>query len=178
MNKLLLWYATGTCLALTAMTSPDVSAESVRKFSRSNAAGGTADGSRRVVTGPNGGTSASRRVIRSDGEGNATAGTGRVWTSPNGGVGGRAGHTTVGADGSVEHRSGVATSGAKGSVSSQGSSQRDADGNVTGARTTNATNAATGNSYQGQTSYDKATGVSHSASCFDAAGNAIACPSR
>jgi len=178
MKNIIVWCATGTCVALLGLASTEASADSARRFTRPNAAGGTTAGAVTRHVGPNGGATTSRRVLRTDGEGNGMATSGRAWQTPNGGTGGRAGVTTHSADGSVQHKSGFATSSAKGSVNSQGSLQRDADGNVTQNRTTNATNATTGNSYQGSTSYDSTTGLSHSGSCFDAGGNAIACPRR
>lgn len=178
MKNIIVWCATGTCIALLGLSSTEASADSARRFTRPNAAGGTTAGAVTRHVGPNGGATTSRRVLRTDGEGNGMATGGRAWQTPNGGTGARAGATTHSADGSVQHKSGFATSGTRGSANSQGSLQRDADGNVTQSRSTNATNATTGNSYQGNTSYDSTNGLSHSGSCFDAGGNSIPCPSR
>ncbi|MNF17924.1 hypothetical protein D3C80_2217150 [compost metagenome] len=46
------------------------------------------------------------------------------------------------------------------------------------ARSTTATSAITGNSVQTQSSYSKDSGLSRSATCYDASGGAIACPTR
>ena len=85
---------------------------------------------------------------------------------------------TQGADGSVLHQSGVKASGSRGSVNSTGGYTRNADGTLSQNRNTGITNAATGNSYQGSTSYDASNGLSRSATCYNAAGDVIACPSR
>jgi hypothetical protein len=45
-------------------------------------------------------------------------------------------------------------------------------------RTTSATSASTGNTMTVNESYNKDTGLTRSATCTDAAGNSIACPSR
>lgn len=178
MNTLLrsLIPATAALLVLGSL-SLDVHADGGRRFIRENPAGGVTAGAARHHAGPNG-AMASRRVLRTDGEGNAMATSGRVWQGANGGVGARAGVTTRSADGSVQHESGLAASSAKGSVTSQGGFTKDAEGNVVQSRNTTATSAATGNSYQGNTSYNKDTGLTHSGTCYDAGGNVIACPSR
>ena len=85
---------------------------------------------------------------------------------------------TPSADGSLQHDSGFNASNSKGSVQSQGSATRDAQGDVTQSRTTTATSASTGDTLKSTTSYNKDTGLEHSVNCFDASGNAIACPTR
>lgn len=103
---------------------------------------------------------ASRRVVRS----NVTGGTAA-----------RAGTNTRNADGSATHQSGLSASGSRGSVQSSGSASRDAAGNVTQSRSTSATSAATGNSVQSSSSYTKDTGLTRSATCYNASGAVIAC---
>ncbi|MDY0012918.1 MAG: hypothetical protein RBS40_08520 [Rhodocyclaceae bacterium] len=152
-------------------------ADGGRRFIRDNPAGGVSAGAARHRSGENG-RMAARRVVRTDGEGNGVATSGRAWETTAGGSGARGGVTARSADGSIQHNSGIASSGPKGSLNSQGSLNRDADGNVTQSRTTSATNAATGNSYQGNTSYSQETGLSHSGTCFDASGATIPCPRR
>ncbi|MFZ5638184.1 MAG: hypothetical protein ACOY82_16525, partial [Pseudomonadota bacterium] len=122
-----------------------------------------------------------------------------VVRGPNGGTGGRAGSTTWNADGSAQHQSGAQWSGANGSGSTQGGFVRDADGNVSGGRTTSATGAQggrydantsygngtldrdvdatgrNGNSYQSTTTATRGEGVDRTAACYDPNGNAIAC---
>src|SRR3989344_1270007 len=97
------------------------------------------------------------------------------------------------ADGSTTTHTGVARSGpngamlrgrtvppqkAQGSLHSSGGASRNADGSVEQARSTTATSAATGNSVQTQSSYSKGSGLSRSATCYDASGTAMACPTR
>jgi hypothetical protein len=113
-----------------------------------------------------------------DGQGNGAAASGGTVRGPNGGRAVRGSGTTVNADGTVNHQGGVAVQGQNGSAQSRGGFTRNADGTVQGGRSTTATNSNTGNSYQGQTTYDSQTGVQHSGTCYDAAGNVIACPSR
>ncbi len=102
----------------------------------------------------------------------------RRFHTPAGASEARAGTTYHGADGSVQHSGGLAASGRRGSVTSSGGHTVGADGNVTQSRNTTLTNSATGNAYQGSTSYDQTNGVTHSATCYDAAGSEIDCPSR
>src|SRR3989344_2859249 len=66
----------------------------------------------------------------------------------------------------------------QGSLHSGGGASRNADGSVEQARSTTATSAATGNSVQTQSSYSKGSGLSRSATCYDASGTAMACPTR
>lgn len=159
-------------------TSFQASADRVVRFDRPNPAGGSTSGMTKHLSGGNGGGMTQRHVVRSDGEGNSRAVSGGAFHTPGGTSGARAGTTVQNADGSVQHKSGMTTSGTHGSASSTGSYTVDANGNVTQNRDTNMTNAATGNSYQGSTSYNSETGVTHSATCFDAGGNEISCPTR
>jgi len=115
--------------------------------------------------------------VRKNADGSTSAASGGAFRLNNGAVGGRASTTTVNPDGSVAHRGGFAASGARGSVNSQGGFTRNADGTVSGGRDTNVT-AANGNGYSGSTTYDSTNGLSHSGSCHDASGAAIACPTR
>ena len=95
-----------------------------------------------------------------------------------GGMAVRQGSTTRNADGSASHSGAVSAQNAQGSLQSSGGVTRNADGTVTQARTSTATSAATGNSVQAQSSYSKDTGLSRSATCYDASGAAMACPPR
>ncbi|MGR8935556.1 MAG: hypothetical protein ACU837_14370 [Gammaproteobacteria bacterium] len=49
---------------------------------------------------------------------------------------------------------------------------------MSGGRNSTATNANTGNSYQGSTQYQNGQGVTHSGACYDGNGNPIACPTK
>lgn len=138
-----------------------------------NPDGGYSGGRAAAGRGANGGSYARGRAFQTDGQGNSTAASGGAFRGPNGASGARAGTTSRSADGTVTHQSGMAASGAKGSVESSGGYTKTQDG-VTQSRTTTAT-GANGTTYQGSTSYDKNTGLTHSGSCTDAAGNAVPC---
>jgi hypothetical protein len=109
-----------------------------------------------------------------DEEGNVVTGRGALLRGANGGTAARAGRITRSPDGSVSHQGGFAANGEQGSIKSQGEITRSATGDVNGERQTTATGAQ-GNTYQGTTTYSKGEGIEHSATCTDAAGNAIAC---
>jgi hypothetical protein len=128
--------------------------------------------------GPNGGAYARGRGAVQNDNGSVTSASGAVARGPNGGRGARASTTTVNPDGSATHQGGFVAEGAQGSVASSGSAARNADGTYSGARSTQATSATTGATYKGSTSYDSTTGVTRTATCTDAAGAAIVCPSR
>jgi hypothetical protein len=78
----------------------------------------------------------------------------------------------------VNHKGGFAAQGQNGSAQSQGGFTRNTDGTVSGGRNSTATNANTGNTANGSTTYDSTNGVKHTTTCTDANGAAIACPSR
>lgn len=130
-----------------------------------------------AVKDPNGGGGVRAHGVRQNSDGSVTRASGGTWRTPNGGTSARASSTTVNPDGSVSRNGEYAGSGPNGSVNSSGSVARDANGNWSGGRTTSATSAATGNSYQGSTTIDPATGKPvHSGTCYDASGAVIACP--
>lgn len=109
-------------------------------------------------------------------DGSVTHGSGGAYRGVNGGQGYRASSTTVSPDGSVSRQTQAETNGPNGSVNIQGGLARGADGAWSGSRSTNATNASTGNSYSGSTTIDPATGQPvHTGGCTDAGGNAISC---
>lgn len=84
--------------------------------------------------------------------------------------------TTVGADGSVSRSGSASTSGANGSAQTSGGFTRSANGTWSGSRSTSATNAKTGNSYNGSTTIDPTTGKPvHTGTCTNASGATIAC---
>jgi hypothetical protein len=131
---------------------------------------------------------AGRGVVRNGKGGMAAAGSvnGNTWARGRSVTTSETGATTVkrgggfkganGATGSATRSGRFAASGANGSVDSSGSATRNADGSYSGNRSTTATNKATGNTYNGSTTYDSTNGVSRSATCTDAMGNSIACP--
>lgn len=136
-----------------------------------------ANGAVTAAKGPNGGGAVRARGVRQNADGSVTRASGGAYRTPNGGTSVRKSTTTVNPDGGATRNGSYDAAGPRGSVSSNGSVSRDADGNWTGGRTTSATNAATGNSYQGSTMIDPATGKPvHSGTCYDASGAVIACP--
>lgn len=153
-------------------------ADRTTRFNRDNPAGGQTAGVNRYRSGPNGGTAAQRRIVRTDGSGNTMVNSGGAFSGPNGAKGARGSSTVYGADGSVQHRSGMAASGSRGSVQTSGGYTKSADGTIDQNRNTSMTNATTGNSYQGNTSYNSATGVSRTGTCYNAAGAEMPCPTR
>ena len=129
-----------------------------------------------AVKGPNGGGGVRTHGVRQNADGSVTRASGGAWRTPNGGTSARASSTTVNPDGSVSRNGQYTGTGPRGSVDSSGSVTRDANGPWSGGRTTSATNAATGNSYQGSTTIDPATGKPvHSGTCYDASGAVISC---
>jgi hypothetical protein len=91
---------------------------------------------------------AGQRGLVSDGQGNVDAGAASAFTTANGSHGQRT--TRV---------------------------SRSADGTASAERNTSATNANTGVTFDGSTTYTKGSGVSRSASCRDANGNTVTCGS-
>lgn len=166
------------CTTLTALALCAPAAHAARlRFTHRNADGGVTRGFGAAHAGE-AASGARGHLLRSDGQGNASLSSGAALHTANGGVFQRAGRTTRSADGSAQHDSGFSASNSQGSVQSQGSSTRDAQGNLTQSRSTTATSASTGDTLKSSTSYSKDTGLEHSVSCFDAGGNAIACPSK
>lgn len=155
-------------------TTTDAEAAS-RRVVRPNLAGGTTATAAVVRQGPYGGGIVRGRAVATDGQGNATTVRGGTARGPNGGTASRTGTNTRNADGSATHQSSLSASGSQGSVQSSGSASRDASGNVTQSRSTSATNAATGNSVQSSSSYNQDTGLTRSATCYNASGAVIAC---
>lgn len=84
----------------------------------------------------------------------------------------RDGHGAVSRDASLH------ASGRRGTVAAQRSYYRTADGAAGATRSRHVTNAATGNSFHGNATYQRGQGVMYSGGCVDAAGAAIACRAR
>jgi hypothetical protein len=124
------------------------------------------------------GTRNSARAVKTDAAGNKVGGSASSTTLANGGTAARAGKFQKNADGSASRQGAMSASGAKGSVSSSGGTTRNADGTVSGSRDTQATNNATGNSANVNSTYQSGQGVTRTATCTDAVGATIACPSR
>ena len=167
-------------LGLSAMLTLAAPAEAQARTRHSvehNADGSTVSKTGVARSGPNGAVLRGRTAT-TDGQGNASVTSRGVAAGAHGGVATRQGSTTRSADGSASHSGAVSAQGAQGSLQSSGGATRNADGTVAQARSTTATSAATGNSVQAQSSYSKDTGLSRSATCYDASGTAMACPTR
>jgi hypothetical protein len=143
---------------------------------KTNKAGGVSGGMTRGFKGQNA-AGGQARTFATDGQGNAAAGSASAVRGPNGGGGMRTGGFTRTSDGTVQHKSGTAVSGQAGTAMTQGSFSKDSSGDVNGERNTSV-NSQAGNQYQGSTTYNSETGVSHSGKCYDANNNEIPCPSN
>jgi hypothetical protein len=128
--------------------------------------------------GPNGGAYARGNGAMTNSDGSVTGVSGGAAYGPNGGWGARASTMTVNPDGSAARSGGFMAGGAQGTITGAGSSGLNADGTYYGHRSTQATSAVTGNSYNAATSYDHATGVTHTGTCTGATGELFACPTR
>jgi hypothetical protein len=128
-----------------------------------------------VATGANG-SIARARGARMNSDGSVTAGSGGAFKTATG-EGARASTTTINPDGSATRSGRFAASGAKGSASSSSDVTRNADGTYSGGRTSTATSTATGNTFNGSTQIDPATGKPvRTSTCTNASGAVIACP--
>lgn len=143
-----------------------------------NAAGGVTGVAGHAFKGANGGTFANGHRVVTDGAGDVSGVSGAAGTTANGGQFKRAGQFNRSADGSLSRQGSVEASGQQGSVSSSGSVTKNADGSTAANRNTQTTNAATGVTKDSTTSYSTEQGLSHSATCVDATGASVACPSR
>ena len=165
--------------ALLVTHASDAHARSHRVVAQSADGSTTArTGVARAAPGGGGGGMLRGRSVTTDGQGNGSMRSGAVMVGPHGATAVRQGQSTRNADGTANHSSTIAAQGAQGAVQSTGTATRNADGSVTQGRTTTATSAATGNSVQASSSYNKDTGLNRSANCFDASGTAMACPAR
>lgn len=120
-----------------------------------------------------------RRNVVADGQGNAAASTASGFTTAAGGQGARLGQASRTADGgfNASTQAGVTTADG-GSAERSGSYARSADGSsASGQRSTTVTNANTGVTYDGSTTYAKGSGISRSGSCKDASGQTMTCGS-
>lgn len=168
--------ALGLSAVLTLAAPAEVQART-RHSVEHNADGSTTAHTGVARSGPNGAVLRGRTVT-TDGQGNASVSTRGAAVGAQGGVAVRQGSTTRSADGSASHSGSLSAQNAQGSLQSSGGATRNGDGSVTQARTSTATSAATGNSVQTQSSYSKDTGLSRSATCYDASGAAMGCPTR
>jgi len=163
-------------LSLCLMLSDAALAGGVR-FHRQNAQGGVTVGAFHNNYSANGGHRIGGHAVKTDGQGNAVGGSGAC-ISGAGGSGCRQGSFTKSADGNASRQGSASYQGTDGgSVSTQGSVSRSTDGAVSGARNTTAS-GPNGGTYTGETTYSSGQGFSHSATCTDGSGAAVACPSR
>jgi hypothetical protein len=125
------------------------------------------------------GSFAGRRTVVSDGQGNAAASTASGFATAAGGQGARFGQMSRTADGGLNASAqGSVTTANGGSAERSGSYNRSADGSsASRERGTTVTNANTGVTYDGSTTYTKGSGISRSGSCKDASGQVVACGS-
>ncbi|AJE20005.1 hypothetical protein [Azotobacter chroococcum] len=105
------------------------------------------------------------RVMVADGQGNASAARGASLQGSD--------------DGSRQSERSLSATGSQGSsLQSNGNLTYSAESGLSQNRSTSLSNAATGNSLQGSTSYSRDGGLTRSVACQDASGASIACPSR
>jgi hypothetical protein len=163
--------------ALLALAAPADANARTRRSVEHNADGSTTTHTGVARSGPNG-AMLRGRTATTDGQGNGSVTRRGAAVGVQGGVAARQGSTTRSVDGSASHSGTVSAQNAQGSLHSSGGASRNADGSVEQARSTTATSAATGNSVQTQSSYSKDSGLSRSATCYDASDTAMACPTR
>lgn len=164
--------------AVLALATPTEAQARTRHSVLHNADGSTTARTGVARSGPNGASVLRGRTVSTDGQGNGSVTRRGAAVSAQSGTAVRQGSTTRNADGSASHTGTVSAQNAQGSLQSSGGAARSVDGTVTQARSTTATSAATGNSVQTQSSYSKDSGLSRSATCYDASGTAMACPAR
>lgn len=163
--------------AVLALAAPAEAQARTRHSVEHNADGSTTAHTGVARRGPNGGVLRGRTAT-TDGQGNTSVTSRGAVVGAQCGMAVRQGSTTRDADGSASHSGSLSAQNARGSLQSSGGATRNADGTVTQARTSTATSAATGNSVQTQSSYSQGSGLSRSATCYDASGAVMACPSR
>ncbi|MEZ5668635.1 MAG: hypothetical protein R3F55_14575 [Alphaproteobacteria bacterium] len=167
-----------TAALFVAMTATAFDAQADGRLSgwRQNGAGGISAGTIHNWTGPNGGQLFGGRGFATDGQGGGVFGS-RGCATGNGGWACRAGGTAFDGNGNVTHGSGFAAQGPNGGwIASQGGFTRNAAGGWAGGRTTTLSGA--NGSYVGSSSYSSDGGYVHTGTCYDVAGNVVACPRR
>jgi hypothetical protein len=189
-----------TAAAALGLLATNVNAQTVAhgRFAHRNANGGITAGHGTAVRGANGGYARRGRVTTTNGHGQGATASGGSFRTANGAEGSRHGSTQWN-DGNVTHQGTEQASGPRGSIQSSGSSQRNADGQFSGSRSTTATGAnggtyqgnttfqngsathttdatnKNGDTYQGSTTYTKGQGVTHTGTCTNASGATIPC---
>jgi hypothetical protein len=153
------------CVAVAAYAVQTAQAEPLAAGARFNARGEHA-------------AAAGQRGLVADGNGGVAAGSAGGFSTDAGGQGYRTRGFQRSADGSATASGHAEASGPIGSASRDGSYTRNGDGTAYGERNTSVTNARTGVTWDGSTTWSKGSGFSHSRSCTDAAGNAVSCALR
>lgn len=167
MTKTLL-LAAGVAL-LVAFTATSAEAQRVRG-ARENIAGGVTAGDAHDLRGPYGGRTAGEGGVVTDGAGNGVAGSRGCARTGAGGHGCGAGGTAWDEDGSVSHeQSGIAQGAFGNTASTEGSFERDEDGDWSGRRESEVNIA--NRSYSVDTSYDSSSGWERDVEC-----NGSGCP--
>jgi hypothetical protein len=128
-----------------------------------------------AATSVNGNTVVRGRGHTTNDAGVTTGVSGGAYKTRNGAIGARGSSTIINPDGSGSRQSGAVGYGQYGSYGTTGSSSRNADGSVNANRNSSATNAHTGNSYNGQTTYSTQDGVNHTGTCSTSTGEIIPC---
>jgi hypothetical protein len=166
--------------AVVAFAAPSARADGlhVRSAATQTAQGGLA-GRQSVSTDGNLGAAAGQRRVIGDGQGNVNGASHSAFTTDGGTQGSRSARYDRNADGSASASNNASAIGRDGgSAERSGSYTRNADGTASGQRSTSVTNANTGVTVDGSTTYTKGSGFSRSATCTDAAGNAVSCGKR
>lgn len=146
---------------------------------KSNVNGGTSTGQVTAAKGQNGGGFVRARGTTTNGQGQAAGGSTAAVNGPNAGAGIRASAFTADDSGNVNYQGASAATGVYGSAATTGGFNRTQEGGIKGSRSTAATSAATGNTYNGNTTYDSSTGnVNHTQKCYNSSGVEIKCPKR
>jgi hypothetical protein len=142
--------AATVCVAIAGFIALTAQAEPVvhaRRALDTTAAGGVAARSAGSYNGSNIDAAGQRR-LRADGQGNVNASASSALSTVNGSTASRTARFS-----------------------------RSADGTASGQRSSTATNADTGVTWNGSTTYTQGSGVSRSGGCTDAAGNTVTCGS-
>ncbi|SEJ40043.1 hypothetical protein SAMN04244572_04429 [Azotobacter beijerinckii] len=120
-----------------------------------------------------------RRVVRTNGQGSGSAVRGISLQGSDGSSLERRASRSRSDDGSRQSERSLSATGSQGSsLQSNGGLTYTAESGLSQSRSTSLTNAATGNSVQGNTSYSRDGGLTRSVACQDASGASIACLSR
>lgn len=135
---------------------------------------GAVSGRGAAVRGPNGGGMVRGGGTAVDSQGNFVSGHGGAFNTGTA-RGARAGTTTGTVGSGVRHQSGMAVQGTQGTATSSGSFSTDGAGGASGSRNTSVQSSSSNASYQGSTNYAKGSGVSHTSTCTNAAGDTVSC---